>query len=37
MQEDVFPYPEISLEKFNDLNQMCEPIERFFKEDGKFC
>ncbi|XP_071806222.1 complex I assembly factor ACAD9, mitochondrial-like [Asterias amurensis] len=32
-KEDVFPYPEISLEKFNDLNQMCEPIERFFKED----
>ncbi|XP_038067380.1 complex I assembly factor ACAD9, mitochondrial-like [Patiria miniata] len=32
-KEDVFPYPEISLEKYNDLTQMCEPIEKFFKED----
>lgn len=31
-KDDVFPYPEISLEEFNDLNQMVEPIERFFTE-----
>ena len=36
LQEDVFPYPEISLEKYNDITQMCEPIEKFFKEDGTY-
>ncbi|XP_072027169.1 complex I assembly factor ACAD9, mitochondrial-like [Amphiura filiformis] len=31
-KDDVFPYPEITLEKFNDINQMVEPIEKFFTE-----
>ena len=34
-QDDVFPYPEISAEEFGDLNQMVEPIEKFFTEESK--
>lgn len=31
-KSDVFPYPEISYEDFTELNQLCEPIEKFFDE-----
>ncbi|XP_072026164.1 complex I assembly factor ACAD9, mitochondrial-like [Amphiura filiformis] len=31
--DEVFPYPEITSEEFNDLNQMIEPIEKFFTEE----
>ncbi|PIK49010.1 putative acyl-CoA dehydrogenase family member 9, mitochondrial [Apostichopus japonicus] len=32
MESDVFPYPEISHEDFTELNQLCEPIEKYFSE-----
>ena len=35
-QDDVLPYPEISKEEFDDLNQMVEPIEKFFTEGSKY-
>ncbi|XP_033102473.1 complex I assembly factor ACAD9, mitochondrial-like [Anneissia japonica] len=33
IKEDVFPYPEISVEKFQEINELCAPIEKFFRED----
>lgn len=36
-KSDVFPYPEISYEDYTELNQLCEPIEKYFddKVDSK--
>uniref|UniRef100_A0A672L4U0 Acyl-CoA dehydrogenase family member 9, mitochondrial-like n=1 Tax=Sinocyclocheilus grahami TaxID=75366 RepID=A0A672L4U0_SINGR len=30
---DVFPYPEISKEELEELNQLVQPVEKFFNED----
>ncbi|KAJ8017389.1 Acyl-CoA dehydrogenase family member 9, mitochondrial [Holothuria leucospilota] len=37
IESDVFPYPEISYEDYTELNQLCEPIEKYFddKVDSK--
>ncbi|XP_006007880.1 complex I assembly factor ACAD9, mitochondrial [Latimeria chalumnae] len=32
-KEDVFPYPEISNEELEEINQLVAPVEKFFSED----
>ncbi|XP_072181721.1 complex I assembly factor ACAD9, mitochondrial-like [Diadema setosum] len=32
-KDDAFPFPEVSVEQFENLNQMCDPIEKFFTEE----
>ncbi|XP_048462675.1 complex I assembly factor ACAD9, mitochondrial [Rhincodon typus] len=37
-QKEVFPYPEISNEELEEINQLVAPVEKFFSEDGMlFC
>uniref|UniRef100_A0A9J7ZPF5 Acyl-CoA dehydrogenase family, member 9 n=1 Tax=Cyprinus carpio carpio TaxID=630221 RepID=A0A9J7ZPF5_CYPCA len=31
---EVFPYPEISKEELEEINQLVQPVEKFFNEDG---
>ncbi|XP_071960991.1 complex I assembly factor ACAD9, mitochondrial-like [Antedon mediterranea] len=33
IKEDVFPYPEVSVEKYQEITELCAPIEKFFKEE----
>lgn len=33
-QEEVFPYPEISNEELEEINQFVGPVEKFFSEEG---
>ncbi|XP_078270079.1 complex I assembly factor ACAD9, mitochondrial [Rhinoraja longicauda] len=32
-QHEVFPYPEVSKEELEEINQLVAPVERFFNED----
>eukprot|EP00057_Strongylocentrotus_purpuratus_P004073 XP_003727954.1 PREDICTED: acyl-CoA dehydrogenase family member 9, mitochondrial [Strongylocentrotus purpuratus] len=32
-KDDAFPFPEITMEQFDHLNQMCDPIEKYFNEE----
>nr|XP_054752313.1 complex I assembly factor ACAD9, mitochondrial-like [Lytechinus pictus] len=32
-KDDAFPFPEITVEQFEHLNQMCDPIEKYFNEE----
>lgn len=34
LQAEVFPYPEISNEELEELNQFVAPVEKFFNEEG---
>nr|XP_033782043.1 complex I assembly factor ACAD9, mitochondrial [Geotrypetes seraphini] len=33
VKEEVFPYPEITNEELNEINQFVGPVEKFFNED----
>lgn len=33
-QAEVFPYPEISSEELEEINQFVSPVEKFFTEEG---
>uniref|UniRef100_A0A8C2I310 Acyl-CoA dehydrogenase family, member 9 n=1 Tax=Cyprinus carpio TaxID=7962 RepID=A0A8C2I310_CYPCA len=33
---EVFPFPEISKEELEELNQLVQPVEKFFNEDGGY-
>ncbi|KTG34570.1 hypothetical protein cypCar_00014455 [Cyprinus carpio] len=33
---EVFPYPEISKEELEEINQLVQPVEKFFNEDGGY-
>jgi len=35
-QAEVFPYPEISNEELEEMNQLVQPVEKFFSEDGGY-
>lgn len=35
LQAEVFPYPEISNEELEELNQFVSPVEKFFTEEGE--
>ncbi|KAJ4922976.1 hypothetical protein JOQ06_022838 [Pogonophryne albipinna] len=32
-KDEVFPYPEVSLEEVEEINQLVAPVERFFSEE----
>ncbi|XP_048212338.1 complex I assembly factor ACAD9, mitochondrial [Perognathus longimembris pacificus] len=32
-QKDVFPFPEVSQDELNEINQFVGPVEKFFKEE----
>lgn len=35
LQAEVFPYPEISNEELEEINQFVAPVEKFFNEEGE--
>lgn len=32
----MFPYPEISNEELEEMNQLVQPVEKYFNEEGEF-
>lgn len=35
-QKGVFPFPEVSQDELNEINQFVGPLERFFTEEGLY-